>query len=444
MFKLQGNNIAIIGSGIASTSGTSQSGPPPLVGDYYVDPVNGNDSNDGLSRQTAFQTISKLNTVISPLTAQTTVVCVSGTYVGSGFVIASVNDIILQCEENCVFNTSSVGAGITVSSSGKLTAYLRGAEFIGTNTGSANGIGTTNDVVCKIYGEASNGTKAHFHSYDDGVSFHGTTVDISKIVIDNCRFSNNTKSAFAHVNNSSGLHYNCIFEGRSAATLGIGDDSSTQVSEFYDCEFIPATAGQNCNVGYVERCIVGSINLHVTLNFNRPVGSVTAIDCFINANQDAPRDDGFTFNACYGFFSYRVRGASGPVSTMTNCIFARRQYATIQNNNFSDGAFDAGDGNWLGGQMNFINTIIRDFSTAFRFTSTAQRDHMNSTWVVNNCSFFNNTTNFQAGISLGTSLIFTDPLMAGMSTTAKSSWGFLSGSPCIGAGVGGTNIGFPV
>ena len=35
-----------------------------------------------------------------------------------------------------------------------------------------------------------------------------------------------------------------------------------------------------------------------------------------------------------------------------------------------------------------------------------------------------------------------DPLLGAMNTTAKADWGYGEGSPCIGAGSGGADIGF--
>jgi hypothetical protein len=108
----------------------------------------------------------------------------------------------------------------------------------------------------------------------------------------------------------------------------------------------------------------------------------------------------------------------------------------------SNGSFDGGSGLWLAGVVELIDTVIYDFGTAFTFASTTQRDHMNSNWTVDHCAMFDNTTNFQSGLTLGTNLVTTDPLLGSRATTDLADWAVGTGSPCIGAGTSGGNIGF--
>lgn len=417
----------------------------PLTGDRYVS-ATGNDSADGLSRDTAWATFTKLNTWIASLTTGTySAVILAGDYTltdGISFGNNSAVTLTLDFEEGVTVDTSSAatkedGFDIQNAPTSYVTINLRGAQFTGNSVSSANGIGTTNNVNLVVNGAAADGSKATFTSYDDGASFHGTSGSASAIQINDCLFTNCTKSAFAHVNSACGTFARCRFEGRSGATIGIGDNQSTVPSVYTDCQFIPAGAGQGVffSGDTLTNCQIGTISTAATFGNFSARGAI-ATDCFINSGGDGPGI--WQMTRCYGYFDFRIRGTSSVSSLFENCVFEGRTNTT----DFAAGTFDGGGGLWLGGSAVFRNTILYDFDEVFKFASTTQRDHMNANWQVTNCALFENNTNFQSGLTLGTNLVTTNPLLGSRATESQADWCIGSGSPCIGAGVSGANIGF--
>lgn len=415
-----------------------------LVGDRYLSPT-GNDSSDGLTRQTAWLTPAKMSDWFNSLSSgQTGVgVVLAGDYVPSdGFTLTKDGVIgTLQFEEGVTIDTSAEVSrvdGFDIQGTGRWTLYLRGLQFTGHDVSSANGIGTTGVTYVRVFGAASDGTKAVFSGFDDGLSFHSTSVDTE---INDCRFENSSKSAFAHVGTSFGVHNRCEFIGKAGASLGIGDDQSTETkSTFRDCTFTPTGGNQICRLYNATRCVIGSFELGITTTFLDTTAK-TFTDCFIHWSGSASTYDGppnYTMTRCYGFLANRIRGTNASSPLFTNCVFKGKAGTET----FMNGNFDSDGINWLGGNATFRDCILNDYAVGFAYQTTAQRDHMAANWEVENCNMFDVTTQFEAGLTLGTNIQTTDPLLGPCDTTVQADWGYLSGSPCIGAGTGGGNIGF--
>lgn len=444
--------------GIRCRAMAGRAAPSVITGDRYLSP-DGDDSADGLTRATAWATPGKLNTWIAGLGAgDHSAVVMAGAYTvnsaSSGSFLDLANTTLttlrVDFEEGVTVDSSASTAdygGVKIGNTGAGAAYtvnLRGAGFTGNGVGSANGIGTTNVCHLTVNGAAADGTRAVFSGYDDGCSFHGTSGTVDKIQLTGIRFTNGSKSAFLHVNAACGTHTDCVFEGKTGAASGIGGDNggaslSSVASRYVDCVFTPATDGQACVPSICEGCVLGTLSLGVGIGNATALRAFTWTDCFLNTGLiDGPGP--FTWTRCYGYLRWRVRGTAAQfTATIDHCIFEGITNST----GMSQGSFDPDGLNWLGGVVNVVDSVIYDYGTAFSFASTTQRDHMNADWSVTNCAMFENATNFQSGLTLGTNLVTTDPLLGARDSTEKSAWGYGSGSPCIGAGTGGGNIGFP-
>lgn len=432
----------VTGPGGSATS-TAATLSVELQGDVYVS-TTGNDSNDGLTRATAWLTISRLNTWAGGLTTGSyTAVIAAGTYSNSdgfGFTNNNTVALTLEFEEGVTIDTSAATTkqdGISIGSNplSSLTVNLRGAIFTGNTFNSANGIGTNNEVNLTVNGAASDGTLASFSGYDDGISFHGISGPVNQIQINDCRFYNCPKGAYVHVNSAAGAHNRCIFDAKASATLGIGSDQSSVFSEFYDCEFNPAANGDvGMPQGVTVRCKIGTTSTWVYCGTDIPDGPYT--DCFMNIGGDGPGSSVMT--RCYGYVDFRIRGPVSDAASWTHCVFEGKTNTT----NFANGAFDGGSGNWLGGSPVFRDCVLYDYGTGFSYASTTQRDHMNANWTVDYCCMFENATNFAAGLTIGTNIVTTDPALAGRTTREQSDWVVGDAGSCVGAGSAGGNIGF--
>lgn len=418
-----------------------------LIGDRYISP-DGDNAADGLTRETAWRTLDKLASWANALSIGDHVgVVLSGNYDHShgsltiGNNAGSTATVTIEFEPGVSVDTSASSTrigGIDVQGGGtSWVVNLRGAVFTGNSIDSANGIGTANSILLTVNGADSEGNRAIFQGYDDGISFHGDSSPEGGLIINDCVFRDCSKAAIAHINDTNGTHNRCRFEAKSGATLGIGSDGSTVKSTFNDCEFVPVTDNQQVRIWKANRCKFGTLDLRVNLgNYSEPHFTFEFADCFLNAHSDGPGS--VQFLRCYGFYGFRVRGTTEPAASFEKCVFVGRTNTA----NLAEGSFDGGGGNWLGGSPVFRDCVVFGYGTAFRFNSTTQRDHMNANWTVDHCAMFGNSVDFQSGLTIGTDLVTADPLLGSRATTNQSDWAVGSGSLCIGAGSDGGNIGF--
>ena len=98
-----------------------------------------------------------------------------------------------------------------------------------------------------------------------------------------------------------------------------------------------------------------------------------------------------------------------------------------------------------------VNSIITGYTTAIgaAFDAANAAGQIDAPTEISYCCLFGNTTNFHSTWTADDGFaaavhdnITSDPLIGDMSSTNKADWGYGPGSPCIGAGSSGGNIGF--
>jgi hypothetical protein len=407
--------------------------------DYYVNAATGSDSNDGLTPATAWATLTQLRTTVNALAAGTakTAYVSAATYTDQHLAFSNSEltpvqiTVTFEAGTALVWNSiASPGDGIGASGTIRVTAYGNGTTITGYSPGSGNGLGCRNTAYLEAHDFV-------IDNADDGCSNHTT----GEMRVYDCTFRNCTKGAFTHINDSTSYHYRCTFEGRTSATLGIGDFQNNAVVYFEDCIFAPASAGQGVGSGVPTgtaefvRCRLGTLSTRVSIAATS--GGATLTDCFVNATIDG--NTKATLTGCYGYLTTRMRNAG--IILLDGCIFTNG--ATGDTDSALHANFDPGSqGSW-----DAIDTIFTGYSTAIGsgFTATYAGYFTAAGNSVNYCCLFGNTTNFDSdltGADITTGNITTDPLIGAGGTYVKSDWGYATGSPCIGAGSGGGNIGF--
>lgn len=406
--------------------------------DYYINVATGSDENDGLTPATAWASLEPNLTSALLVAGQTRRVSVAaGTYTDQAIAIingGSVKpDAVLEVvfEPGCVvewtLGTDKSATDIQASAGYEWSFIIQGNGLVitGFNVGTGNGLGTS--------------SAGRMYAYDvvvtdcvDGVSAHGT----SHIYAYDCDFSGCSKAAFAHIDTTTTEHYRCTFTAAAGATLGVGATVSTASAYFEDCVMAPDTSAQVIDLAgaVLSGCQLGTLSKSLTVNCGA-IGAVT--DSFINAYVDG--DEDITFDRCYGKFSTRVR--NGGAITVQNCVFSGP--ATGQSNTvFSN--FNPGSASKL---------IIKDtiFDGAWTFMSV---DATNAGYLVAAASEFWNNILYPSlvydadliaadtGGTVITGTVTQDPLIGAANTLNAVDYGYGPGSPAIGAGTDGGNIGF--
>jgi hypothetical protein len=417
-----------------------------LAGDRYISPT-GDDSADGLTRETAWGTVARLNTWIASLNNATqTAVIIDGTYAGAGLSLINSNtpsNLTVEFEPGCLIDTTGSVVktdGIAVQNLSFYTINLRGAEFVGNNIGSANGIGTVGVCNLVVNGADSLGNKATFHGYDDGLSFHSTGGTVDQITINDCRFYGCLKAAFAHVDTSRGTHNRCIFEGFTGAQLGIGIQDTTGTepkSIFNDCDFVPISAGQV--VGWhrcaLNRCRIGTPSIRAFITAGAAGGSASFSqynNSYMHVVTRTRFIGGSNIFRCFGTIQIDSQEAlvGGTDTILDHCIFnlcpgfVRRLVDGIS-------------------PVMATDCVIRNSTSVIGFGFNA---HNTNQWNTNG-SFIDNCNLFGTGVLAGIAATVTntqssDPLIGPADTMDQAGWAVQTGSPCIGAGTSGGNIGF--
>lgn len=416
----------------------------PVVGhdayDYYIDAVNGSDSNDGLSSTAAWAGLeAKLTTDILVAGKTTRVKVKAGTYTDQALLIINATSTkpgaILEifCEPGVVIDwtlgTDKSCVDVQASQGYEWTCriYGNGLRITGFNAGTGNGLGGATYGILHAY-------NVTVDNCVDGVSAHGS----SKIYCYDCTFHSNSKSAFAHIDTTQTYHYRCSFtEVAAGGVIGIGSLGVNVAGAYFeDCDFIPdAVSGSllNLNNGTVVRSRLGDLTHAVHLNSTvKP----TITDSFVNAYIDGSFTAALT--RCYGKFTTRVRNG-GDIDVL-NCVFsgpATGQTVTVLSN------FNPGSGSKL-----VMNDNI--FAGSWTFMSV---DATNAGYLVAAASEFKNNILYPSlvydadlvsadtGGTVIVGTITSDPLIGDADTLVQADYAFGAGSPAIGAGTTG-DIGF--
>jgi hypothetical protein len=419
---------------------------PPLVGDRYISPT-GSDSNDGLTRGTAWATVTPLNTWLATLNAGNfRAVVMAGTYTATaGFVftrnVAELN-VTLEFEEGVTYNssaaTSTLASGFDIGNNplSTLTVNLRGATFLGAPFGSANGIGTNNGLNAVFNGLSSTGQKASFSGYDDGVSFHGTGIGVDTVQVNDCTFSNCTKSAYAHVSASTGRFRRCDFTAVAGASLGVGRDESSGQTRYEDCRFFPATSGQEVGMRNAEliRCQIGSLSVNASLlgaSTGSNALSSTLTDCYLNARTRTRSIANSTFTRCYGplFIETQEQPSVPQPGLLEKCVFSGSVSLAQR---LVDGV----------SPYTVRDCVIFNMSQiGASFNATNDTNFLAAPCLFEFNAIFGTTIRTQIASAV-VNTVTADPLVGSRATTNQADWAVAANSPCVGAGKTGGNIGF--
>ncbi len=137
-----------------------------------------------------------------------------------------------------------------------------------------------------------------------------------------------------------------------------------------------------------------------------------------------------------------MRGAPATTDAVfRNCIFVGRPSGAATDLFY--GNFDDLGGNWDGIGYDLRDCIITGYVTGVGGGFTAnQFTKWDANSKLDNICTFGNTTGIHASITTETNELTSNPTIGPANTTVKADYGYLPGSPCIGAGFGGGNIGF--
>jgi hypothetical protein len=422
--------------------------------DFWIDATTGDDTNDGLTAETAWATLSKISSFALPAGETRTVRVVSGTYdtaaeyilvndISSGGAPGAGSKLNVVFEPGCVVDGTAVSALPPLSPSfcniggtnANCTVFGNGLEvrnFSEATAHSPEGFGTFSSGILTVY-------RAHCINCDDGFSAHAT----SQMYLYDCSAQGSEKGPFLHVESAKVRAYRCEFyrrAGGSPATLSIVGGASTCDIECHDCKFIPeAESGQATIQGKFYRCQFGNPTTRLLLASSSAGDGIYLEECYGNFLIQTAR---IQLKRCYGRMSARVEATR--TIRVENCVFgAQSSTGQMVYSNFNPGS---------SGPFFWRNNICRT-TTAAGFMNV---DSTNAGYLVAaNAEFFNNclagSAAFDADLIAadtgGTVIvdnITADPLIGVANTLNPDDYGYAPGSPCIGAGVGGTNIGFAI
>jgi hypothetical protein len=430
-----------IGLGLphVSRGGGTSAWAPAGSFDYYIDGITGSDGNDGSSPEQAWATFAPLRTAVTALTTgQTRTAIVRATTYTDDHVSLSNNaspraEVTITFEQGAALvwtSEASPGNAVSAGNTLKLTANGNGCTITGYLPGSGNGLGSHNSAyfIARDF---------VVDDCDDGISSHNT----SRLDVHDCIFRNCVKAGFAAVNTSTFNAYGCTFEGRSGASLGIGAYKETATGEMEDCIFIPAAAGQALRLsegGAVSatRCRLGTLTTRIELLAE--TGTATINDSFLNVYMDGNRL--VTFEGCYGRLTTRQR--SGGNISISHCVLVGGASGSTNSSLFRN--FNGGQDDW-----NVIDSVLTGYGTAvgssFGATDAGYFEAAGNT--VTYCCLHGNTVNIDPDIvattaDVSTGVITTNPQIGSADSFVKNDYAVAGGSPCVGAGSGGGDIGF--
>jgi hypothetical protein len=405
-----------------------------LTPNFWIDATSGDDANDG-SQSAPWASLNKIYDVPLGAGQTVTVRIKTGLYNKSSDTVVknSVNNPGLNSVLNLVFEPGCV-------MDGNRNGY-NGFEFSGTNTYITNIYG--NGLHVNNYGESTSlspngvgnrGThilychNVHCDNCDDGFSSH----DNAQMYLYDCSAQNAEKGAVIHVDNAYVEHHRCtfIFKGLTNV-VGAG----TPTCLFYNCRIIPfANTGIGFNGGTFYNCQIGTLTARFQASFR-------AFDSFVNVYVDA--NSRFLLTRCYGKISVRVRGVSpNPPVTVENCVITGpatgQSMIVFSNFDFEQPA-----------KIIFNNNIVE--SGAFMSVSSKSAGQL----VSGDSQFFNNilsgSSAFDADLiaadtetNVVVGNVTADALIGAGNTLNPDDYGYVDGSPAIGAATNGGNCGFAV
>jgi hypothetical protein len=430
--------------------------------DYFI-AATGNDANDGRTAATAWASLSPLVTAMNALpdNGRLRAHVGPGTYMntsGSNCLLigGSINTgvaVIVDCEPGVVFSgVSGVNSSfLDVAGSLPYTFDLNGLGSVkgasmpritGFDTGTGNGLG-----MASTGGATMTVRNFRVDGCVDGVSLHSSN---SIGVVEDCVFENNSKSAFAHVHTGGAFTARrCDFTAKSAAIVGIGAETtsgSISANSLYeDCTFVPASAGQAIAFGQatLRRCQIGTLTLRAAGStiWGTAFGPAIVTDSYVHASWDIREPVEMT--RCYGRMTRRMRGGSIR-STFTNCVFADgASGATADSSFLNDNAFTDS------APISDINCVYVNMAVGYGsgFAATQAGYYSADDSRLTYGLFYNNTSDIDADlVALGSPYVANNitgqnPLIGSCNTYLANDYKVAAGSPALGAGSGGADIG---
>ncbi|WP_460456320.1 hypothetical protein [Arenimonas alkanexedens] len=421
----------------------------------------GIDSNDGLTPSTPKLTIQSVKALFDAASGNKAVYVAPGTYKGGPdwaaassayasrraikFYMAGVTvDNQDDAAANFANNVRVYAQNLTLEVVGPCT--LTNVTNDNVNFGGAYGVGLECTVICRNVTMTAPGASG------DCFSAHGDSIGYA---YDCTMTTASNKAAIAHIDNSRTYHYRCTVNcgTTSSPNVLVADNSpEVPVAYFEDCVFIADVAsakgigiGIGFNAGEADfvRCrFIKGAGTWAANDSGAANSPVRMTDCYaegLNAEANAAS----RFLRCYGDWKIRMgrgTGTQGP-AIIENCVFSRTGAPILEWHFYDGGA------TWNGGPGGSVrNNIFEDATTAISSVTTAGAiARVNAIWSFENNCFFNNTANYTAGLTAdGVDVTGQDPLLVTGSGSDQDNWKVESGSPCIGAGTSGVNIGLGV
>lgn len=422
--------------------------------DYYI-ATDGNDGNDG-SSGSPWLTFAPLITATdaAPNDAVITAYVRTGTYndVNLSPIGTSVNagvNLTITIADGTVFDgptgvdrswLNMTGGAWFLNILGESGGPSPTWTVQGYDTGTGNGIGmdSAGGATLLVRNCLSQGNV-------DGWSCHG--VNPQSYVYDSV-FKSNSKSAASHVHSAGRMYAsNCEFWGNpGGSALGIYFETTAASAntDLDNCKFIPTgtvSTERNCDFrgATLNNCQIGTTTFPVNLAGSAEITLFN--DCYIHAFWDMNR--AATMTQCYGRASIRMRN-SALLTTLDHCVFV--DGASGQTDGLIFRNFDPGSS----ARILVLSTVVRGYGTAIGsgYGAADAAYWLAADCNVTNCCLFGNTTNVDADIVTAdptsiTNTVTTDPQMPGpFNTVTQLDYVVGAAGPCIGAGIGGTNIGF--
>lgn len=415
--------------------------------DYYVDGIGGNDSNDGLSRSTAWKSLNKIETISFSAGVTQTVLVMEATYNTTSDHFEPQNNSAAGAVLSVTFEPGCIMDGDASSISSAQNPIFSDGSAAWTLVLYGNGLVLKNfdyNVGGASPQGLGNGGNNTILAYDidilncvQGISSHNAAViKMYRGSITNC-----VAQAIAPVDTSRNELYSVVVD-QSAGGQKLADLGETTTSLFEDCWFIGRSAGDNAleiGGGLFRRCRLGTTTANIDIQSIGQGGTLE--DCYTNAKILGTCT--VSMLRCYGRLTTRYNSTSN--ITADHCAFvgqASGQTDSVLFQNFSP----ATQGPWR-----FTNCIIRGYNVGIgrSFTlATHAAGFVAASNYARYCCLFSNLENIDAdlitaGADVSTGQVTSNPLMGAYTNSyVQLDYAITAGSPCLGTGSSGSNIGF--
>ncbi len=418
--------------------------------DYVVDKLLGNDANPG-TPVAPWKSLSKVNGISVGAGATITVRIKSGTYSDASDAIKISNNLPsgkhgIGSRLNLVYEPGCILDGVAANAAVPQTA----AHDFGANNLDCYIFG--NDLIVRDYKEPSAGSpeaigvfgtakvtayQVHALRCDDGFSAHNT----SWLTLYDCSAQLCEKGPFIHVQSARVRAYRCDFFNSTNLSTTAPTGSTTDV-ECYDCKWT-STANINSTPtfqGKFVRCQIGTLDHYIALGTANAGAGAEFIDSFLHARCDG--NFRFKLTRCYGKYTQRVQNG-GSVENY-NCIWSGPTSAgAIIFSNFNPGS---------SGVVIHHNNIYRTATAAaFNNVDLPNANHLvvagaqiHGNILAGSAAFDADLVTADSGNTVRVANITADPLIGSANTLNPDDYGYAPGSPAIGAGLAGANIGFAI